>query len=130
MSTYKLKSKDILYEEPGLKLEMIYIQIDDCECRIFRQLKWSATEVELTEYKRLPDWWLRHVKIEKILSYEQEYYKKNKTKMDEYSKEWKKINKEKWNEYQRQYKKRKLREQKGVVRSYNRSVSGNDADKN
>lgn len=130
MSAYKVTSKDLLYEEPGLKLEVLYIRVGDCFCRVFRELQWSATHIELKEYHILPDWWLRHIKIDKVLSYEKLYYQNNKTRMNAYAKEWKKTNKEKWNEYQREYKKRKLRETKELVRDYNRSVSRNDADKN
>lgn len=114
MSKYKLNEKVILYDEPGLRLEMIYVQVGDCECRIFRQFRWSTTTIELKEFHILPDWWMRHIKLDQLLSYEKLYYQKNKKRMSEYAKQWKRTNKDKWNEYQREYKRRKYAERKNV----------------
>jgi hypothetical protein len=130
MAIYKLKSKVILHREDGLQLECLELQVGDCDCKIYREIKWTQSSIELKEWAMPPQWWNRHIKISELLSYTKDYYKKNKEKMDTYAKEYKQKNKDKWNEYQREYKKRKLREQKGVVRDYNRSVPRDDADKN
>lgn len=109
MAKYKIKEKVILYEERGLKLEMLDMTVGDCQCRIFRQFRWSQTEIELKEFHKLPEWWLRHIKLETLVPYEKEYYEQNKKKMNEYAREWKLQNRDKWNEYQREWKRRKRR---------------------
>lgn len=130
MANYKLKSKVILHKEDGLQLECLELQVGDCDCKIYREINWTLSSIELKEFSMPPQWWNRHIKISEIFSYTKDYYKKNKQKMDNYAKEYKQKNKEKWNEYQREYKRRKLREQKGMVRNYNRSVSRNPDNSN
>lgn len=109
---YRRITKNILYETTGLRLEELYIEIGSCRCVIFREFKWDETSVQLKEYNKLPDWYRRQLMIDETLSERQNYYLKNKMKMDSYSKEWKIKNKEKWNEYQREYKRKRYQSKK------------------
>lgn len=106
MNKYKVRS-EIIYEEVGIRFELLNLQVGDCECTIWRELLWDADSIALNEYTEEPIWWNRQIKLDTILTYHQKYYLKNKEKMKLYQKEWFKRNRDKWNEYQKK-KKRKM----------------------
>lgn len=112
MSTFRLKERKVLYDEPGLKLEFVHIMINDQPARIYRQYKWSAIACEMREFNKLPQWWQKYIDMDELKIYEKEYYIENKEKMLAYARQWKIKNKERWNDYQREYKRRKYAEDK------------------
>lgn len=111
---YRKIKRNVLHFEAGVKLEEIYLELGDCRCVIYREFRWDAQSVELKEYNKLPKWYVRQKNVDEVLTDCQEYYAKNKEKMDKYSKEWKQKNKDKWNEYQREYKRKRYQSKKLV----------------
>lgn len=107
MNKYITKTQ-VIYQEPGIRFEIVAISIGDCECKIFRELLYDSHSITLNEYTEEPIWWNRQIKIDRVLTYHQKYYLKNKEKMKLYQKEWFKKNRDKWNEYQKNKKKKKM----------------------
>lgn len=115
----KWKSKrHTLYQEVnesgGIRLQVIYMTIGDCEAKLYQELIWNREGIESNEYTEIPLNWNRWIVINEAL-YFKTYYQVNKEKMNSYSKQWKKDNKEKWNKYQRERLKKLRSVQKEIV---------------
>ena len=71
----KRVKKRVMYVDNNLRLEEIRISIGHCKTRVFREVRYGeinvcegTQEFQVIEHKDIPEWYIRHMKLEALLT--------------------------------------------------------------